>query len=73
MPDDTVVTEALKTCPFCGDSATIDRDLNYVAVLCTNCNARSARFVDDTLGNDAEAIAAWNTRAALNAIRGDRG
>jgi Lar family restriction alleviation protein len=55
-------TNALKPCPFCGDSAQVDRDLNYVAILCTNCNARTAKFLDDALNDGSRAVRSWNKR-----------
>ena len=62
----------LKPCPFCGGeaeiSATGDYDEIVVSVRCTECTAR-VRLADDSRDRDfdklkAEAVAAWNRRAA---------
>lgn len=57
--------EKLKPCPFCGEDCGYVRSPfkapngdPYFTVTCVNCGAHST----DT-GSEAEAIAAWNTRA----------
>ncbi len=57
---------ALKPCPFCGGVATIEpknwAGRDYIGVFCTECLI----FQDSRSATDAEAIAAWNTRATCN-------
>lgn len=55
------VTQALKPCPFCGGSANnplLNDEWGIYALNCSQCNGGTSA---DTA---AEAVAAWNTRAA---------
>jgi len=71
------ITQALKPCPFCGgepalDAAEVDEpsfspedQLAISWIVGCSCSAFLGPFLDD-----AEAIAAWNTRASLAAQDG---
>ena len=57
------MTEELKRCPFCGGEAFLwdereFHDFHGWFAMCGDCNAGG-----DTKPTQAEAIAAWNTRA----------
>ena len=63
----------LKPCPFCGGEAEFHSLLpryDDAFVCCPNCEIDGPRFGgnDDREGSNAQAIAAWNTRAALREI-----
>ena len=67
--DRTMTDEALKPCPFCGcafpavgydgDAKTLGRK-ECITARCRQCGAETRKF-----SSQAEALAAWNTRAAL--------
>jgi Lar family restriction alleviation protein len=64
----------LKPCPFCGGEAEFHSLLpryDDAFVRCPNCEIDGPRFGgnDDREGSNAQAIAAWNTRAALREIK----
>lgn len=82
--DETVERVALLPCPFCGGEATgrfpvylISADCADARICCTNCDAEGPSFLCDMGDADAkfhwpaaraEAIAAWNARAAIAAM-----
>lgn len=59
----------LKPCPFCGGKAEIARNKSVTSLgwygRCTSCLSSGQRFLvrTETFHTEAEAIAAWNTRA----------
>ena len=48
--------EILKSCPFCGGEAKVQRFVDYDLVRCLNCKASSVHT------NEQQAISAWNKR-----------
>ena len=66
------ITQSLKPCPFCGGEAELSRDQNVNAGAVCEMVACASKFCVVTLYHrtEAEAIAAWNTRASLAAQDG---
>ena len=48
----------LRLCPFCGGEGEVITDEFAFAVMCKQCHAMTAFYLDDT----KRAIRAWNTR-----------
>lgn len=60
----------LKPCPFCGGEVVLLPDDSY-GHCGIGCHCEAEPFVQKPVGQEAEAIAAWNTRAAPRATGGD--
>jgi len=58
-----MMTDALKPCPFCGEDASIGRGPRGWFVNCQDCLASTNQLMNEP-ETEAEAIAAWNARAA---------
>jgi Lar family restriction alleviation protein len=72
-----VESVALGPCPFCGGKPIyhahrIAEDAMVAFVSCSKCGCQTEQF-EDAYAPEAEAITAWNTRAALSAMPGWRG
>lgn len=57
------VTQALSPCPFCGGEAKVVAPLGWGNVRSGECGNRNCSATGPWARNEAEAIAAWNTRA----------
>lgn len=63
----TPLSEDLKPCPFCASKNVVPNQVSSGGgwgVLCRNCHA----YQDTRALTQAEAIAAWNRRAPLDAL-----
>jgi len=67
------VSEKLKTCPFCGATASLNKSFIRFYVMCDNnmcfIRPRSPKIGD--VGDKEIAIKSWNERKAEGQVKGD--